>query len=61
MVMAIVEARAGEYDSALDRFDYVLSIPSVLSVNLLKEMDIPKELKEDPRFVALIERGDKVF
>ena len=61
MVMAITEARAGQYDSAFARFDQVLSIPSQMSVRSLQELPLPDAFRQDPRFKALIDRGDKVF
>jgi len=61
MVMAFAEARAGQFDSAFARYDEVLSMPAQISVQLLQELDLPDEFKQDPRFAALIERGDKVF
>ncbi len=62
MVMAFAEARAGQFDSAFARFDQVMSIPSWISVQLLQEApELPDAFRQDPRYKALIARGDKVF
>lgn len=62
MVMAFAEARAGQYDSAFTRFEQLLSIPSWISIQLLQETpDLPDAFRQDPRFKAMIARGDKVF
>jgi len=61
MVMAFAESRAGQYDSAFMRFDQVLSIPSQMSIHFLQELPVPDDFRQDPRFAALIARGDKVF
>ncbi len=63
MVMAFAEARAGQFDSAFARFEQVMSIPSWISVNLLQDpgVGLPDAFRQDPRYKALIARGDKVF
>ena len=61
MVMASVEGRAGQFDSAFARFDQVMSIPSFMSVHLLKDTEFPDAFRQDPRYKAMIARGDKVF
>jgi hypothetical protein len=62
MVMAFAEARAGQFDSAFVRFDQLMSIPSWMSVHLLQETPgLPEAFRQDPRYKALIARGDKVF
>ena len=61
MVMAFAEARAGQFDSAFARFDQVMSIPTYMSVHLLQETEFPDAFRQDPRYKALVARGDKVF
>lgn len=63
MVMAFAEARSGQFDSAFARFDRILSIPSWISINLLQDQGVglPDAFRQDPRYKALIARGDKVF
>ena len=61
MVMAIAEAHAGQLDSAIARFDYLMTIPSPLSVAMLRDAPLPDTIKRDPRFIAILERGNKVF
>ncbi len=62
MVMAFAEARAGQFDSAFARFEQLMSIPSWISVQLLQETpDLPDAFRQDPRYKAMIARGDKVF
>lgn len=61
MVMAFAEARAGQHDSAFARMEQVLSIPSYWSVALVQDTESPDAFRQDPRFKAMIARGDKVF
>jgi serine/threonine-protein kinase len=44
----------GEYDQAIDLMDQALSIPSRLTINLLKLSPIYDPLRENPRFQELI-------
>jgi TolB-like protein/Tfp pilus assembly protein PilF len=46
----------GEYDQALDKLEYLLSIPSNLSIWRLKLSPIYEPLRELPRFQALLEK-----
>lgn len=62
MVMAFAEAKAGQFDSAFVRLDQLMSIPSWISIQLLQEVpDLPDAFRQDPRYKAMIARGDKVF
>ena len=57
---AIVNIMIGEYDKALDLIDTLLSIPSSLSVALLRIGPRWDPLRDHPRFQALIEKyGNK--
>jgi tetratricopeptide (TPR) repeat protein len=46
----------GEYDKALDKIEYLLSVPSPMSIPLLKLDPIWKPLMNHPRFQKLLER-----
>ncbi len=46
----------GEYDLALDKIEYLLSVPSPISIPLLKLDPIWKPLLSHPRFQKLKER-----
>jgi len=46
----------GEYDKALDKIEYLLSVPSPMSIPLLKLDPIWKPLMSHPRFQKLQER-----
>jgi serine/threonine-protein kinase len=51
-----VYALAGEYDAAIEQMEYLLSVPSGISVQSLRVGMFPASLREDPRFQALLER-----
>ena len=61
MVMAIVEVQAGEYESAIARYEYLMSIPCGISAEGLRAYPYPEEMRNHPRFQALLAKGDKVF
>jgi TolB-like protein/Flp pilus assembly protein TadD len=46
----------GEYEAALDKIDYLLSIPGWLSVSLLRMDPRYDPLRDNPRFQALLEK-----
>ncbi len=53
--LAVIYVMAGDHEAALDRIEYLLSIPSELSVPLLRLDPRWDPLRELPRFKALIE------
>lgn len=66
MVMADIYAINGDYDRALDEIEYVLSIPYVVTVGLLRtepKYPIPewKALSEQPRFQQILAKGQLVL
>lgn len=61
MVMAYVDAQSGRHEEAIDLLDQLLSIPSYASVGVLKIDPWFDPLKDNPRFTALIAKGDVVF
>ena len=46
----------GEYDLAIDKVDYLLSIPGVLSVPYIKIDPVWKPLLNIPRFQKVLEK-----
>lgn len=58
MVMASVYIMAGDYDKAIDKLDYLLSIPSFISVNALKLDPFYEPLWNLPRFKEMIKKHD---
>jgi serine/threonine protein kinase/Flp pilus assembly protein TadD len=58
MDLTRIYAIIGEYENALDNLEYLLSIPAgnVLSVKLLENEALWDPLRENPRFMALIEK-----
>ena len=66
MVMAQVYTIVGEYDKALDQIEYLLSIPSFITVEGLRIT--PKylepgeaELRAHPRFQQILAKGQLVL
>lgn len=53
--LAIVQMRAGQHEAALDQLEYLLSIPSGISVGLLHHDPIWDPLRKYPRFEHLLE------
>ena len=53
--LAKIYVMTGEYEAALDSIEYLLSIPSDLSVALLRLGPQWDALREHPRFKALVE------
>ena len=51
----------GEYEAALDLLDELLSVPSLLSVNLLRLDPIWNPLRNNPDFKGLIEKYSKEY
>ncbi len=52
----MIYTMVGEYDAALDEIEYLLSIPSVMSVPLLRLDPRGDPLRDHPRFRALLEK-----
>jgi serine/threonine-protein kinase len=46
----------GEYDAAIDQLDVLLSIPSLISVPLLRVDPTWDPLRDHPRFLALLDK-----
>ena len=61
MVMAIVYAHTGNHEAAVDLLEELIAIPGSLTVNVLKLDPYYDPLRDNPRFQALIEKGDVVF
>jgi HD-like signal output (HDOD) protein len=61
MVMALVEVEAGDYESAIGRYEYLISIPCDIFTEVLRAWPFPDEMVNHPRFQALLAKGDKVF
>ena len=59
--LALVYLMVGEYDAALDQIEYLLSIPSWVSVSLLRLDPRYDPLRKLPRFQKLLQQPDKVF
>jgi len=59
--LALVYLMVGEYDAALDQIEYLLSIPSWVSVSLLRLDPRYDPLRNLPRFQKLLQQPDKVF
>jgi tetratricopeptide (TPR) repeat protein len=57
--LAEVYVKVGEYDLAIDRLDYLLSINSPISPTLLRIDPIWDPLHDHPRFQALLEKYDQ--
>jgi hypothetical protein len=61
MVMAEVCANTGRPEQAIDLLEELMSIPSLVNANILKLDPWYDSLRDNPRFQALIAKGDKVF
>ena len=48
----------GEYDAAIEQLEYLLSIPSTVSVPLLRIDPTWDRLRDHPRFQALLAKYD---
>ena len=53
--LALIYCMVGKYDLAIDKLEYLLSIPGELSIPLLKIDPLWDPLREHPRFKKLIE------
>jgi serine/threonine-protein kinase len=54
--LAQIYVMVGEYEEALDQIEYLLSIPTSLSVALLKLDPLWNPLRNHPRFKRLLEK-----
>lgn len=57
--LAMVYAQTGQQDQAIELFDYLLTIPSNLSVNMLKLYPELASLRGNPRFQILLKKYEK--
>jgi serine/threonine-protein kinase len=55
LYLALIYVMVGEYDAALDKIEYLLSIPCTLSVPLLRFEPQWDPLRDHPRFKRLLE------
>jgi len=55
-MLATVYAQAGQQDQAIELFDYLLTIPSNLSVNTLNRAPELASLRDNPRFLTLLDK-----
>jgi serine/threonine protein kinase/Flp pilus assembly protein TadD len=55
--LARINVMVGEYDAAIDQLEYLLSIPSQISVSLLRLDPTWEPLRDNPRFQKIIKRG----
>ena len=53
--LAKIYTMVGEYEEAVDRIEYLLGIPGMLSVNLLRLDPVWDPLRDNPRFQRLLE------
>jgi tetratricopeptide (TPR) repeat protein len=58
--LAEVYVMVGEYEAALDQIEYLLSIPSLVSVPLLRADPLYDPLRDLPRFQTLLEQYAEV-
>ena len=56
VILAEIYTRLGEYDQAIDQLEVVLSIPSEVSVPLLRIDPVWDPLRDHPRFQQLLEK-----
>ena len=58
-LLAIIYVMVGEYDAALDKIEYLLSIPYDLSVPWLQISPLYDPLRDHPRFKRLLEENSQ--
>jgi hypothetical protein len=56
MVMAFIYSINGQYDEALKKLDYLLSIPSDCSIGYIKAEPIFAPLRDLPGFAKLVKK-----
>jgi TolB-like protein/Tfp pilus assembly protein PilF len=54
--LAEIYIRVGEYEAAIDQLEYLLSVPSGISIPLLRVDPLYDPLRDHPRFQAMLER-----
>ena len=54
--LALLYTVVGEHDAAIDQLDYLLTIPSIISVPRLKFQSVWEPLHKHPRFKELLEK-----
>jgi tetratricopeptide (TPR) repeat protein len=59
--LAMTYILLGEHDAAIDQLEYLLSIPCDLSVEFIRLNPGYDDLRDHPRFQALLEKGHTVF
>jgi len=55
--LARIYVMVGEYDTAIDQLEYLLSIPGEISIPFLKLDPVWKPLGDNPRFQKILSRG----
>lgn len=55
--LAEIYIRVGEYEAAIDQLEYLLSVPSTITIPLLRVDPLYDPLRDHPRFQALLERA----
>jgi len=55
-VLAEIYATTGEYEAAIDRLEYLLSIPYLMTVSVLRLDPLWGPLRSHPRFQALLDK-----
>jgi serine/threonine-protein kinase len=58
--LALIYTMVGEYEKAIDQIEYLLSIPSQLTLQMLRVDPVWNPLREHPRFRRLLEE-DKQY
>ena len=58
-MLAEIYTTVGEYEAAIDQLEILLSIPSSISVPLLRVDPFWDPLRDHPRFQGLLERYDE--
>ena len=54
--LALLYTVVGEHDAAIDQLEYLLTIPSIISVPRLKFQPVWEPLHQHPRFKRLLEK-----
>ena len=54
--LALLYTVVGEHDAAIDQLEYLLTIPSIISVPRLKFQPVWEPLRQHPRFKRLLEK-----